>query len=143
MGQLETVLTEFEPVLYSHVFKTRKSLTPARKMLENVPKGVFPCEESIAHIPEAWKRFPDPDSRKKLGFWCENYLFSYLLRNAKKDTFLFKSHFPPKSGSGKRFQSSGMRAIDSPHKITPIEVIFRKINFRISKKCTFLGHPRV
>ena len=22
------------------------------------------CEESIARIPEPWKRFPDPDSRK-------------------------------------------------------------------------------
>jgi hypothetical protein len=34
-----------------------------------------------------------------------------------------------------------MRAIDSPHKITPIGAIFRKINYRISKKCTFSAPP--
>jgi hypothetical protein len=32
----------------------------------------------------------------------------------------------PESGSGERFYASGMHAIDSPHKITPIGVKFRK-----------------
>jgi hypothetical protein len=34
-----------------------------------------------------------------------------------------------------------MRAIDSPHKITPIGAIFRKINFRVpkNKKSQFFG----
>ena len=32
----------------------------------------------------------------------------------------------PESGSRKHFHASGMHAIDSPHKITPIGIIFRK-----------------
>ena len=36
------------------------------------------------------------------------------------------SNFFPESGSGKRFQDLGMRAIDSPHKIRGNRVIFRK-----------------
>ena len=36
------------------------------------PWGVFLCEESIAHIPEAWKRFLDPDSGKRFVYWSEN-----------------------------------------------------------------------
>jgi hypothetical protein len=39
----------------------------------------------------------------------------------------------PDSGSGKYFQFSGMREIDFPHKITPRELISRKINFRVPK----------
>jgi hypothetical protein len=41
-----------------------------------------------------------------------------------KVTFL---HFSPESGSGKRFHASGMRAIDSPHKITPNGSFSKKI----------------
>src|SRR4051812_7453192 len=36
------------------------------------------------------------------------------------------------SGSEKRFQASGMRAIDSPHKFTPR----KSKNFRFSLQCT-------
>ena len=32
----------------------------------------------------------------------------------------------PESGSGKRFQASRMRAIDSPHEITPRNMILRE-----------------
>jgi hypothetical protein len=45
---------------------------------------------------------------------------------AKINNFLFKTPIFPESGSGKHFQASGMRAIDSPHKITPRESIFRE-----------------
>src|SRR3569833_2186520 len=38
---------------------------------------------------------------------------------AKNNEIRFKTQFFPKSGSEKHFQDSGMRAIDSPHKITP------------------------
>jgi hypothetical protein len=44
--------------------------------------------------------------------------------------FYFRVNTPnpfPESGSGKRFQSSRMRSIDSPHKITLL--IFRKNKF--------------
>ena len=34
------------------------------------------CEKSIARIPEPWKRFPDPDSGKVVGYWSENQTFS-------------------------------------------------------------------
>jgi hypothetical protein len=35
-------------------------------------------------------------------------------------------HIPRFPESGKRFQASGMRAIDSPHKFTPKKVIVRQ-----------------
>ena len=38
--------------------------------------GVISCEESIARIPEAWKRFLDPDSGKESVYWSENQTFS-------------------------------------------------------------------
>ena len=42
--------------------------------------------------------------------------------------FHFVTHNPfPESGSKKHCQDSGMRTIDSPYKITPIGVIFKKI----------------
>ena len=38
------------------------------------------CEESIARIPEPWKRFPDPDSGKVVGVlkrkWTKIQFFS-------------------------------------------------------------------
>src|SRR3954465_4963214 len=39
--------------------------------------------------------------------------------------FNTRSYFP-ESGSGKRFQASGMRAIDFPHEITPRNMILRE-----------------
>ena len=50
-----------------------------------------------------------------------------------------KSNFFSESGPGKHFQGSGIRAIDSPHKIT-----LRKINFRVPKNhkdLLFLANP--
>ena len=38
--------------------------------------GVKSCEKSIARIPEAWKRFLDPDSGKESVYWSENQTFS-------------------------------------------------------------------
>ena len=35
--------------------------------------GVILCEESIARIPESWKRFLDPDSGKESVYWSENF----------------------------------------------------------------------
>ena len=41
--------------------------------------------------------------------------------------FRFNTHsYFPESGSGKRFQAPGMRAIDSPHEITPKNMILRE-----------------
>src|SRR4051794_37798764 len=41
--------------------------------------------------------------------------------------FRFNTHsYFPESGSGKRFQASRMRAIDSPHEITPRNIILRE-----------------
>ena len=37
--------------------------------------GVKSCETSIARIPEAWKRFLDPDSGKESVYWSENQTF--------------------------------------------------------------------
>ena len=40
--------------------------------------------------------------------------------------FRFNTHsYFPESGSGKRFQAPGMRAIDSPHEITAKNMILR------------------
>src|SRR3569833_814013 len=45
--------------------------------------------------------------------------------------FRFNTHiYFPESGSRKRFQGSGMRAIDSPHKITPRRSLVNKISTR-------------
>ena len=38
--------------------------------------GVILCEESIARIPESWKRFLNPDSGKESVYWSENQTFS-------------------------------------------------------------------
>ena len=35
--------------------------------VKNMFIGVILCEKSIARIPEAWKRFLDPDSGKMVG----------------------------------------------------------------------------
>src|SRR6478752_5569539 len=41
--------------------------------------------------------------------------------------FRFNTHsYFPESGSGKHFQASEMRAIDSPHEITPRNMILRE-----------------
>jgi hypothetical protein len=65
--------------------------------------GVISCEESIARIPESWKRFPNPDSGKlvHVGFSLQY------------------THLFPWTGSRKHFHVSGMRAIDFSHDFTP------------------------
>ena len=40
--------------------------------------------------------------------------------------FVLKTQFFPESGSGKHFHGSGMRSIDSLHKVIPRWIIFRK-----------------
>jgi hypothetical protein len=45
----------------------------------------------------------------------------------KMTIFASKTQFFPESGSRKHFQDSGMRTIDSPHKITSYGVVFEKI----------------
>jgi hypothetical protein len=42
--------------------------------------GVFLEGESIARIPEPWKRFLDPDSGKELVYWSENQTFRIFMR---------------------------------------------------------------
>jgi len=55
----------------------------------------------------------------------KNRQFSH--KNLKMFDFRFNTPTTfPESGSGKRFQGSGMRAIDSSHKIRGSRVIFRK-----------------
>jgi hypothetical protein len=55
----------------------------------------------------------------------KNRRFSH--KNLKMFDFRFNTPTTfPESGSGKRFQGSGMRAIDSSHKIRGSRVIFRK-----------------
>ena len=44
--------------------------------LTSDPLGVILCGESIARIPEPWKRFLDPDSGKESVYWSENQKFS-------------------------------------------------------------------
>ena len=39
-------------------------------------KYIILCEKSTPHIPEAWKRFLDPDSGKESVYWSENQTFS-------------------------------------------------------------------
>ena len=67
--------------------------------------------KSIARIPKPWKNIPDPNSGENCVFEAKMVIF-------KKPKFF--------SASGKHFQDSGMRAIDSPHKIRGNRVIFRK-----------------
>src|SRR5690349_3325030 len=57
----------------------------------------------------------------------------FQMKNSKFSYFRFNTHsYFPESGSGKRFQASGMHAIDSSHKIRPNRVIFEK-NFGSKK----------
>src|SRR3569623_1000971 len=47
-----------------------------------------------------------------------------MILEEKSKIFIFSLHiYFPESGSGKRFQASGMRAIDSPHEITTRNMI--------------------
>ena len=40
------------------------------------------CGESIARIPKAWKRFPDPESENQSVYWSENRkFFNFLPEN--------------------------------------------------------------
>jgi hypothetical protein len=55
----------------------------------------------------------------------------------KMAIFASKTQFFTESGSGKHFQGSGMRAIDSPHKITPYGIIFERI---LRNKFSILDH---
>ena len=57
----------------------------------------------MKHILEALKCFPVPNLESK----CVNLYFRFYIH----------AYFP-ESRSGKHFQVSGMRAIDSPHQIT-------------------------
>ena len=84
--------------------------------LTSDPLGVILCKKSIARIPEPWKRFLDPDLEKESVYWSENF---------------------PESRSRKRFQGSGMRAIDFSHKITPKRSLVKKIQ----KKIFFIFAP--
>src|SRR5689334_4030591 len=78
----------------------------------------------------------------RLSLWLEKFFYDSKMRSIdspprktpKKKFFGENSNllhfrfntpttFPE---SGKRFHASGMHAIDSPHKITPIGVVFRK-----------------
>jgi hypothetical protein len=47
----------------------------------------------------------------------------------------------PELRSGKRFQASGMIAVDSPHKITPIWVIIRIFEKKISGRKNMKKRP--
>ena len=60
----------------------------------------------------------------------QNYSIFALIQN---------THFP-ESGSRKRFQGSGMRAIDSPHEITPQKYDFEG---EISKFFDFRFHTHI
>ena len=52
--------------------------------LTSDPLGVILCGESIAHIPEPWKRFLDPDSGKESVYWSENRkFFGFLWENRR------------------------------------------------------------
>ena len=54
------------------------------------------CEKSIARIPEAWKRFLDPENFKKFPKKLENFDFSsvflgdYYLKNRKTRKWLYR-----------------------------------------------------
>ena len=88
-------------------------------------------------ISKPWKCFLHPDSRKESVYWSENQTFSYFyekivndgLRRKIQNFHIFASiqntHFS-ESGAGTHFQASGMRAIDSPHEITPKNMILRE-----------------
>jgi hypothetical protein len=49
-----------------------------------------------------------------------------LIKEKNAKMFALKTQFFPETGPWKHFQDSGMRAIDSPHRITSIGAIFRK-----------------
>jgi hypothetical protein len=64
--------------------------------------------------------FPNPENASKI-----TPRKSFQIKKYKKWSFSnLKPQFFPESGSRKHDQSSGMRAIDFSHKITPIGVIF-------------------
>ena len=54
------------------------------------------CEKSIARIPEAWKRFLDPENFKNVPKKLENFDFSsvflgdYYLKNRKTRKWLYR-----------------------------------------------------
>jgi hypothetical protein len=90
-------------------------------------KGNFMWGIHYAHsrilkvLPWAW-------FREKLGF-----------KIAKNEEFRFKNPIFLESGSGKHFQGSEMRAIDSPHKIIHRGIIFGTFSGpKKSQKSTFL-----
>jgi hypothetical protein len=86
------------------------------------------------------RAFPNPENASLSLIQGKNW----VLKLRKMRNFASKTQFFPESGSGKHFQGSGMRAIDSPHKITPRGVIFRTIYFRVPKNHKnplFLAHP--
>ena len=78
-----------------------------------VPIGIYRCQESIAHIFEAWKCSPD-------HLFLKKSCFRSLLEIVRKHGFL-KNRW-----SGKHFHASKMCAIDSWHRKTPIGTIFRR-----------------
>ena len=87
--------------------------------VKNMFLGVILCEKSIARIPEAWKRFLDPDSGKELAF---------SHKNPKMFDFRFNTPTTfPESGPRKRFHASGMRAIDFRIKLPLEGHLFKKI----------------
>ena len=108
--------------------------------------GVILCEKSIPRIPEAWKRFFDPDSGKWV-FCIEAKLWKFwifLLKSSFQGLFYAKNRF---SASPKRQNASltivleklffyhnvsGICWIDLSHKITLRTMISIKIqNFHI------------
>src|SRR3954454_4810275 len=78
--------------------------------------SVFTVRECAQSIP----RLEKPKNRR----------FSH--KNPKMFDFRFNTPTPfPESGSRKHFHTSGMRAIDFSHKVTPRKVIFAKIQKKI------------
>jgi hypothetical protein len=73
------------------------------------------------------REFPNPENAFLDLIQRKNWVFE----NAKTQFF---------PESRKHFLGSGIRVIDSPHKITPRVVIFRTIHCRVPKS-TFLAHP--
>ena len=84
--------------LYFTCVQNQKKSDPGKK---NVGKchngGFFPCEESIARILEAWKRFPDPDSGKNGFLKRKVSFFAFRNKYEKKTIFASKTQFLPES----------------------------------------------
>ena len=77
---------------------------------------------------------------------CVNFISTLFIQKSNFAQKSSKIHqFFIYSGSGKRFQASVMRAIDSPHKISPNRVIvekqFSKKHEKIAQIPIFLNTP--